>query len=57
MSAVSVTYILTASEDFRMNIRLACAFGAAVAAGLFILYWILLKRSERSAPQKNHISS
>ena len=41
MSAVSVTYIPTAPEGFRLGIRLSCILRAAVAAGLFVLYLVL----------------
>ena len=53
MSAVSVTYILTASEGFRLGIRLSCILGAAVALGLFVLYLVLMRRSGRSNRQGN----
>lgn len=44
MSAVSVTYILTASEGFRLSTRIAYPVGVAVAAVLFVTYCILLGR-------------
>lgn len=53
ISAVSVTYILTASEGFRLGIRLSCILGAAVALGLFVLYLVLLRRAGRSNRQGN----
>ena len=53
MSAVSVTYILTASEGFRLGIRLSCILGAAVALGLFVMYLVLLRRAGRSNRQGN----
>ena len=53
MSAVSVTYILTASEGFRLGIRLSCILGAAVALGLFVLYLVLMRRAGGSAHQRN----
>ena len=53
MSAVSVTYILTASEGFRLGIRLSCILGAAVALGLFVMYLVLLRRAGRSKRQGN----
>lgn len=53
MSAVSVTYILTASEGFRLGIRPSCILGAAVALGLFVLYLVLMRRSGRSNRQGN----
>lgn len=44
MSAVSMTYILTSSEGFRIKTAIAYPIGGAVAGGLFVLYivlWIL----------------
>ena len=50
MSAVSLTYILTASEGFRIATGVAVPIGIAFAASLFILYlvlWTLAIRSKR----------
>ena len=50
MSAVSVTYILTAQEGFRLGTAIAYPAGAAVAAGLFVIYWVLLRRRQAHDP-------
>ena len=42
MSAVSVTYILTAQEGFRLSTAIAYPAGAAFAAALFIVYLVFL---------------
>ena len=50
MSAVSLTYILTASEGFGISIKTAAHVGVVFAMGLFILYlvlWTLKIRSKR----------
>lgn len=38
MTAVSLTYILTAREGFRLSIGIACPLGIAAAAGLLAVY-------------------
>ncbi len=48
MSAVSMTYILTAKEGLRLPIGLACWLGGAFAVVLFGMYCILWARSRRS---------
>ena len=50
MSAVSVTYILTAQEGFRLGTAIAYPTGAAVAAGLFVVYCGLLRRRQANDP-------
>jgi hypothetical protein len=45
MTAVSVTYILTAREGFRLGHTLACSIGAAAAAALFAVYLTALHRA------------
>ena len=52
-AGVSVTYILTAPEGFRLGIRLSCFLGAAMALGLFVLYLVLSRRSGRPTQQGN----
>ena len=50
MSAVSMTYILTASEGFRIATGVAVPIGIAFAAGAFIMYlvfWTLALRKKR----------
>ncbi len=51
MSAVSTTYILTAQEGFRLRTAIAYPVGAAAAAGLFLIYCILLRRSRQNKQQ------
>ena len=48
MSAVSMTYILTANEGFRLSIAVAYPVGAAFAAVLFIIYIVLLVRHKKN---------
>jgi carbon starvation protein CstA len=50
MSAVSVTYILVAQEGFRLGTAIAYPAGAAVAAGLFVVYSGLLRRRQANDP-------
>ena len=50
MSAVSVTYILTAQEGCRLGTAIAYPAGAAVAAGLFVVYCVLLRRRQAHDP-------
>ena len=50
MSAVSVTYILVAQEGFRLGTAIAYPTGAAVAAGLFVVYCGLLRRRQANDP-------
>ena len=50
MSAVSVTYILTAQEGFRLGTAIAYPTGAAVAAGLFVVYCGPLRRRQANDP-------
>ena len=51
MSAVSTTYILTAQEGFRLSTRIAYPVGIAVAAGLFLVYCVQLRRSNHPERQ------
>lgn len=44
MSAVSMTYILTAQEGFRLATRIAYPIGGAFAGALFVLYIVLWTR-------------
>lgn len=44
MSAVSVTYILTADEGFRLLTKIAYPIGVGFAAALFAVYAVLLVR-------------
>jgi len=44
MSAVSTTYILTAQEGFRLSTTVAYPAGIAVAAVLFVVYCVQLRR-------------
>lgn len=41
MSAVSSTYILTASEGFRLSTSIAYPIGALFALALFVIYIVL----------------
>ena len=50
MSAVSVTYILVAQEGFRLGTAIAYPAGAAVAAGLFVVYSVLLRHRQAQNP-------
>ena len=52
MSAVSMTYILTASEGFRISTSIAYPVGAVFAAGLFIIYIVLLAKSGKFTKAK-----
>ncbi len=47
MTAVSVTYILTAQEGFRLSAAIAYPVGAGVAAALFVIYLVMLIRHDR----------
>ena len=49
MSAVSITYILTAREGFRLGITVACPIGAACAALLFAVYLRYLLRGKKAS--------
>ena len=49
MSAVSITYILTAREGFRLSIAVACPIGAACAALLFAVYLRYLLRGKKAS--------
>ncbi len=49
MSAVSITYILTAREGFRLGIAVACPIGAACAALLFAVYLRYLLRGKKAS--------
>ena len=44
MSAVSITYILTSGEGFRISTNIAYPIGIAFAAALFIVYAVFLVR-------------
>jgi len=48
MSAVSMTYILTASEGFRLPTTIAYPVGAIFAAALFITYLVLSNREHKN---------
>ena len=50
MSAVSMTYILMAKEDFRLPERIAWTVGVCFAAALFVLYLVLTARHRRDTP-------
>lgn len=47
MSAVSMTYILTAQEGFRLSASIACPAGALFAAALFFIYIIKLLKKQK----------
>ncbi len=47
MTAVSVTYILTAGEGFRLSTTIAYPVGAAAAAALFVVYLVKLFKYDR----------
>lgn len=47
MTAVSVTYILTAQEGLRLSTAIAYPVGAGVAAALFVIYLVMLIRHDR----------
>ena len=47
MTAVSVTYILTAGEGFRLSTTIAYPVGAAAAAALFVVYLVKLFKHDR----------
>lgn len=47
MTAVSVTYIVTAQEGFRLSAAIAYPVGAGVAAALFVIYLVMLIRHDR----------
>ena len=47
MSAVSMTYILTAQEGFRLSASIACPAGALFAAILFFIYIIKLLKKQK----------
>ena len=49
MSAVSITYILTAREGFCLGITVACPIGAACAALLFAVYLRYLLRGKKAS--------
>ena len=49
MSAVSMTYILTAAEGFRLPVRIAYPVGAGFAAALLIVYIVLWARQKNKA--------
>ena len=44
MSAVSVTYIITAKEGFMLSTTIAYPIGAVVSLGLFFIYFVFLIR-------------
>ena len=48
MTAVSITYILTSREGFRINQTVSCVAGAAAAIVLFIVYLTALMRKTRN---------
>ena len=48
MSAVSMTYILTAQEGFRLSASIACPAGALFAAALFFIYIVKLIKNKNN---------
>ena len=48
MSAVSMTYILTAQEGFRLSASIACPAGALFAAILFFIYIVKLIKNKNN---------
>ncbi|MBR1747600.1 MAG: carbon starvation protein A [Clostridia bacterium] len=51
MSAVSMTYILTSSEGFRLSTAIAYPVGGAFAGALFVLYivlWVLYNKKKQN---------
>ncbi len=48
MSAVTLTYIMTASEGFRLNHTISVIAGAVFAAALFTLYLVLTSRTHNT---------
>ncbi len=54
MTAVTVTYILTADEGFKMNQTISVIVGLAFAAVVFIMYlFMLIRRCRNKAePEK-----
>ncbi len=53
MSAVSMTYILTAEEGFRLSTSIAYPVGAIFAAALFIVYIFILRKKNKPATAEN----
>lgn len=53
MTAVSVTYILTADEGFKLGTTVSYIVGAAAAAVLFAIYAVLPVRRLRAAKEGN----
>ena len=56
MSAVTMTYILTANEGFRIPTHYAYPIGILFAATLFILYLVLWTLEIRSKRKKNPVT-
>jgi len=53
MTAVCVTYILTADEGFKLGTTVSYIVGAAAAAVLFAIYAVLPVRRLRAGKEKN----
>ena len=53
MTAVSVTYILTADEGFKLGTTASYIVSASAAAVLFAIYAVLLVRRLRAGKEKN----
>ena len=53
MTAVCVTYILTADEGFKLGTTVSYIVGAAAAAVLFAMYAVFLVRRMRAAKEEN----
>ena len=53
MSAVSMTYILTAKEGFRLSVHIAYPIGICFAAILFTVYLILWVRYKKQLPNRS----
>ena len=49
MTAVSLTYLMTADEGFRLNYRFSCIVGICAAVILFTVYMVFLIKRLRSA--------
>ena len=47
MTAVCITYLLTAPEGFRINYTVSCIIGLAASLALFTVYLIALLRSTK----------
>ncbi len=52
MSAVTMTYILTASEGFRLPMYISVPIGIGFAAALLIVYIVLWTRSQKHGRER-----